>query len=255
MNSVYPIAFQTFLEVKKTKLLTIISLLSLFIIFITLLAANLTYGVPKKIVIDFTLGLLSISSIGIAIFFGVELIAREIENRTLYMILSRPVTRAEFIIGKILGLNLVLLVNTLILCVPALVLYQGYGGSLNPLVCGAIFFIYLEAMLVLLLAIGFSLFTNKVLASLFTIILLFSGHFVEDVLASRLISSMPMTKKFLEHYDLYFPAFYKLNLKEHVLFLEELDLTYFFNISFYAFIYASALVLLISFFFSKRDLK
>lgn len=255
MHSVFKIAYQTFLEIRRTKLLGFIAVMSLLIIFVTLLAANLTYGVPKKIVIDFTLGLLSISSIGFALFFGVELIATEIENRTLYMILSRPVTRAEFIIGKIMGLSIVLMINTLILCLPALFLYRSYGGILDGIVWASIFFIFLEAVLVLLIAIIFSLFTNKVLASIFTIILLFSGHFVEDVLLSRLVQNSPITLTFLKHYDLYFPAFYKLNLKEHVLYIEELELSYFFNTSFYAFIYGSGLVLLISYFFSKRDLK
>lgn len=255
MRSMWAIAYQTFLEIKQTKLMGVISLLSLFIIFITLIAANLTYGVPKRIVIDFTLGLLSISSIGIALFFGVELVSREIENRTLYMILSRPITRAEFIVGKILGLLLVLLINTIVLCLPAIILYSGYGGEINGVLLGAIFFIFLESFLVLNLAILFSLFTNKVLSSLITIGLLFSGHFVEDVLSSRLIQFMPKTKTFLKFYDNFFPAFYKLNLKEHVMFLKEVEFSYFFNIAIYGLLYGSALVLLISYFFTKRDLK
>ena len=75
------------------------------------LLAQLTAGQDVKIIKD--LGLASASMIGlfIAIFFGIGLVTKEVERRSIYSLLSKPVTRSQFVIGKYLGLVLTLLIN------------------------------------------------------------------------------------------------------------------------------------------------
>ena len=71
----------------------------------TYVATEFTYGVPERVALDFGLGMLSLSSLSISLFLGVSLLSKEIESRTVYMVISRPVPRFAFIIGKILGLS------------------------------------------------------------------------------------------------------------------------------------------------------
>src|SRR4051812_6786124 len=103
MNKTFIISYYTFKEILKSKILVNVFFVGLALMGITYVATEFTYGVPEKIAIDFGLGTLSFSSLGISLFLGVGLLSKEIESRTLYMVISRSVPRYAFILGKIAG--------------------------------------------------------------------------------------------------------------------------------------------------------
>src|SRR4051812_38418902 len=109
------VAKYTFKEILKSKILYSTLIIGLCMIVVTVVAAEFTYGVPERVALDFGLGMLSLSSLGIALFMGASLLSKEIESRTVYMVISRPIPRWCFIMGKVMGLMAVLTVNILIL--------------------------------------------------------------------------------------------------------------------------------------------
>ena len=98
LEKIYHIAKYTFVEIYKGKILYNVLLIGIGLILLTYVASEFTYGVPSRVALDFGLGTLYLSSVGIALFLGATLISKELENRTVYMILSRPLKRSSFLL-------------------------------------------------------------------------------------------------------------------------------------------------------------
>jgi ABC-type transport system involved in multi-copper enzyme maturation permease subunit len=158
------------------------------------LLAQLTAGQDVKIIKD--LGLAAASGIGlfIAIFFGIGLVTKEVERRSIYSLLSKPVTRPQFVIGKYLGLVLTLLINLSIM-VAAFYGVLWYldvttvpsaktaweASAMDPRMLKAFALIGVELMLITATAIFFSTFSSPFLSVALTFAVYIVGHFGEDL--------------------------------------------------------------------------
>jgi len=158
------------------------------------LLAQLTAGQDVKIIKD--LGLASASAIGllIAIFFGIGLVTKEVERRSIYSLLSKPVTRTQFVIGKYLGLVLTLLINLSVMVVafyavlwyldvttPSAAKAAWEAPAMDPQMLKAFALIGVELMLITATAIFFSTFSSPFLSVAMTFAVYVIGHFGEDL--------------------------------------------------------------------------
>ncbi|MFP8873786.1 MAG: ABC transporter permease, partial [Myxococcota bacterium] len=145
------------------------------------LVSTLSYVESARIVQDVGLAAIRLFGIGIAIFVGVGLIHNEIDRRTIYTILSKPVSRAEFVLGKYLGLvatvDLLLVALSLVFVLVSL----GVGAPLDGGHAAALVLMAMELMLVVAVATFFSCFTTPMLASLFTVGVVLAGHLSRDL--------------------------------------------------------------------------
>lgn len=137
-----------------------------------------------KIIVDLGLGAILLFGTFIAIFVGTGLVYKEIERRTLYAILAKPVGRGEFLVGKYLGLCLTLAVNVAVmgLGVSLALLYVRRGY--DPLVLHvwpAIALIYVELLIIVAVALLFSAFSSPALSALLTFAVFVIGHFSADM--------------------------------------------------------------------------
>src|SRR3954466_5864287 len=105
------VAVHVFRDSIRDKVLYSIVAFAVLLIASSLLMAQLTAGQDVKIIKDLGLAAMSLFGLFIAIFIGIGLVAREIERRSIYAVLVKPVERHEFIIGKYLGLLATLLAN------------------------------------------------------------------------------------------------------------------------------------------------
>ena len=248
------IAICTFKEIIKSKILVNTLFLGLGIFLITFVASSFTYGEASRIALDFGLGMLSISSVGIAIFIGVTLLSKEIESRTVYMIISRPVPRYSFLMGKILGLLAVLILNILILSVLTLTLYFFMGGEFTTLIPWAILFIILEAIMVLLLVCLLSLISSQTITVIISIMIYISGHTISSAQEANFAKNIPILTDILNVYHFILPGFYKLNIKNYVLYEQTLSSSYLYSSLFYGVFYSLFLLLMSIFFFERKNL-
>lgn len=180
------IAIHTFKESVREKVLYNLVAFALLLIGAAILFGNISVGVERIILI--TLGLTSISVFGllIAIFIGIGLVSKEIDRRTIYNILSKPVSRAEFILGKYLGLLLTLLVNTAIMTggFYLALFYQKHSlGLSDAAFLGAVYFILLQLAIVVGIALVFSCACTPVLSAVFTFCLYVIGNFSGEIRA------------------------------------------------------------------------
>src|ERR1043166_2633664 len=136
--------------------------LLLFVLLLTagaIFLGELSDGQEAKIIVDLGLSAILLFGVFIAIFVGVGLVYKEIERRTLYAILSKPIGRGEFLVGKYLGLCLTLLVNVAIMGVGlslALIYIRRGWDPLAVRIWPAILLIYLELTIMTGVALLFS---------------------------------------------------------------------------------------------------
>ena len=160
------------------------------VLFVLLLTAGafflgeLSAGQETKIIIDLGLSAMLLFGVFIAIFVGVGLVYKEIERRTLYAILAKPIGRGQFLLGKYLGLCLTLLVNVIIMGAGvslALIYIRRGWDPLAIKIWPAIMLIYFELMIITGVALLFSTFSSPALSGLLTFFVFVIGHFSADL--------------------------------------------------------------------------
>jgi len=175
MKGIWAIASNTFREAIRDRILYLLLVFALLLMGLSQVLSLLTVGGEEKIIKD--LGLASISLFGVltAIFIGVALVSKEIERRTIYTIVSKPIHRHEFLLGKYFGLALTLFVNTSVMTLwfYLILFLKGFADARLLL---AIAMIFLELLLVTAFAILFSSFSTPILSTLFSLALYLVGH-------------------------------------------------------------------------------
>jgi ABC-type transport system involved in multi-copper enzyme maturation permease subunit len=253
---VVTIAVHTFKESVRQKVLYNLVAFALLLIGASILFGSISVGVEQIILV--TLGLSSISVFGllIAIFIGIDLVSKEIERRTIYNILSKPVTRAEFILGKYLGLLLTLVVNTAIMMAGfyAALFYQKRALGPGDLVyLGAVYFILLQLAMVVGIALVFSCISTPVLSAIYTFCLYVIGNFSADLRSFGQGSQSPILG--LVSNGLYYalPNFANFNVITQVAHAQKIPAYLWVGNSFYALLYLAILLGLAVLIFEERE--
>ena len=254
MNKTLIVAKYTLIEVYRSKVMLSIVFIAIALLLITYVASEFAYGASYKVALDFGFGLTSISNLIMAIFIGSTLLSKEIENRTLYMILSRPISRSSFMSGKVIGLSSVLVINTVILSLISVGIYYYLGGKVSSLMFWAAWFSFIEAFIVMLFAILFSLITSNALAIIYTIIAWIVGHSITATAKIFFAKSNTFFNFTLKAVSSLIPDLEKLNLKDLLIYEQSISGSYLLKAQLYAFSYMIALLLIISFLFKNKNL-
>jgi ABC-type transport system involved in multi-copper enzyme maturation permease subunit len=186
------IARNAFREAVRDRVLYNLVLFVLLLIGGAIFLGELSAGQETKIIIDLGLSAMLLFGVFIAIFVGVGLVYKEIERRTLYAILSKPIGRGQFLLGKYLGLCLTLLVNVIVMGVGvslALIYMRRGWDPLAAKIWPAILLIYFELTIITAVALLFSTFSSPALSALLTFFVFLIGHFSGDLKALASTSS------------------------------------------------------------------
>jgi ABC-type transport system involved in multi-copper enzyme maturation permease subunit len=177
------IAANTFRETIRNKILYAILAFALLVIGLSYFLADLSVGDLARIIADVGLACIHVFGVIMAVFLGITLVSQEVERKTVYLILSRPVPRWEFIVGKAAGLCGTLFLTTLVMALTLFVVHAGHwGGEFEPGILVASAGIYMELVLLTCLASLFSSFTTPVLSAIFTLSMFLIGHVSGDLL-------------------------------------------------------------------------
>jgi ABC-2 type transport system permease protein len=250
----YLIARYTFKEMLKGKILWNVAVFGFFIALLTYVATELTFGAPARVAIDLGLSSLSLSSYFISLFVGINLIRKEEESRTIYLIISRPVTRVSFLVGKILGVTSFLALNLLILSLLSLSVVLLIGGFITPLALWAMFFTMLESVLLLCVVVTLSLISNQAISLMGAILLLVVGHAVSETANYQYVVMRPWLKSVINLYHLVLPGFYKFNLKDLVIYQGSFSLEQIMRVILYWAFYSIGLISVASIIIKKKNL-
>lgn len=178
------IAIHTFREAVRDRVLYNLIAFALLMSAAAVLVGMISIQIERLVVVNLGLTAVSLFGVVIAILIGIGLVSKEIEKRTLYTVLSRPVRRWEFIAGKFFGLSGTLVVNTFFMAIGvflALLYVSHRFQSSDVTVLVALYFIVLQLLIITALALLFSSFSSPLLSAIFTFCLFVIGSFAEDL--------------------------------------------------------------------------
>ena len=181
MSKIGHIAINTYRETIRDKVLYNLVLFALILIGSSYILGQISIYQEVKIIKDLGLAAISVFGTVIAIFIGIGLVSKEIDRRTLYSLLSKPVSRLEFLLGKYLGLCLTLAVNVVIMSGGLYLVLFYMTRSFETELLKAIYLIYCQLALVTALALLFSTFTSSLMSGVFTGFFFVAGHFSADL--------------------------------------------------------------------------
>jgi Cu-processing system permease protein len=178
------VALNTFREAVRDRVLYSLVFFALLMMAAAILVGQISVGIEEIVIVSLGLSAISVIGLLMAIFIGVGLVSKEMDKRTLYALLAKPVRRWEFLLGKFAGLVLTLTVNTAAmtagLFVASLYVKHSLGRS-DAVLLVAVYFTLLKLSLIVALALLFSCFTTPLLATLFTVGLYLVGLYVQEL--------------------------------------------------------------------------
>lgn len=252
---IWSIAFNAYRESMRDRILLSVFAFALAMIVFSLFAGSISLEQDKAIIEDMGLALIFFLQLFIAVLVGANLMYKEIERKTFFMIIPKPVRKHEIILGKFFGLGmtnaLITVFSSLVFFVVAFLQAHSFAGF--PAMALAIAFGFLETMLVLLASILFSSFTSPILASVYTITLFFVGHS-----ATVFRAVIEKQNSFAVRYGLYalyylFPNLEKFNIRNEVVYGNMPDIKQIVLVLGYGAAYGLFLFILSSIIFEQRE--
>ena len=176
MKKIFAIALNTFREAIRDRILYGFLFFAVCIILFSLVLGQLSLGQQLRTTIDVGLFGISLFSVLIAIFIGINLLNKEIQKRTIYPVLSKPVSRWAYLLGKFFGIALVLLVQILLMLAVFFPLVKLQGGTITFGLVIAVVLIYFEVLVMISMALFFTSFSSPFLSGIFCLGLFIAGR-------------------------------------------------------------------------------
>lgn len=216
---IWAIAANIFREVIRDRILYFIGFFALLMAFAWRLLPEIAVGTHEKIFLDLGLAAIGLLGVIVAVFVGTGLINKEIDKRTILVLIPKPLSRAEFILGKHLGLSGVLAVMLGVMLVIYLLMLLGMKVSFQalPLIV-SVFYLGLELILIAAVAIAFGVFTSSILATLMTFGVYLMGHISKDLIQLGIISKNPNILAITKNIYLILPDLERLNFRNEAVY-------------------------------------
>jgi Cu-processing system permease protein len=246
------VAQNTFRESVRDKVLYVL----LFFAAVAILGSKalgwVSMGQDIKIMKDVSLAAVLIFGVLIAIFVGTNLVYKEIDKRTLYTILARPMRRYEFILGKYLGLAFLLALVTVVMTAVAAIYILALGGSVTASFFLAAALIYAELLLITAFAVLLSSLTSPILGALIVFSIFLFGH------ATTILVDLPQQIEGASRYLLraiYYvvPNLNNFNIRAEAANAVDISLTYVLWALAYGAAYTALLLILAAWAFERKD--
>lgn len=253
MQSLVVVAGNTFKETIRDKILYNLVFFALLLIGASVLLGTLTIGEQSRIINDLGLAAINLVAVIIAIFVGIGLVTKEIERRTIYTILARPITRVRFILGKYLGLGFIVAVNIAIMFAMFLATIWLSGNVIYGSLFQAVELILVETLLVMAIAMFFSTFSSSTLSATMTLGLYVIGHLTGDLKGIAEKSQSQLTETVLTALYYVCPNLELLNIKGQAASGIFVDMGYQATATAYGLAYAGLLLTGACLIFQRRD--
>jgi Cu-processing system permease protein len=248
------ISTNVFREVIRDRVLYLLGLYGIVLLLAMRLLPEIAAATERKILPDVGLALMQVMGLLLSIFVGTNLVNKEIEKRTVLVLIAKPVSRTEFIIGKHLGL-------TGVLGVLVIIMTGIYGAVMtfakvpfvtqDILIHGA--FLWLQLSLVTAIALMFGVFTGPILGIMMTFGIYLMGTLSRDMVTFAKLSKNPDLERISGWFYLILPDIGRLDLKNQVVYHLIPDQTSLLVSGGYGLLYIGLVLSLTSLIFSRRE--
>jgi ABC-type transport system involved in multi-copper enzyme maturation permease subunit len=268
MRAISWIAVSVFKESVRDRVPYNLALFAILLIASSFLLGQLSAGQDVKIIKDLGLAAIAVFGLFIAIFIGIGLVSKEVERRSIYALLAKPISRPQFIVGKYAGLVLTLAVNVAVMTVAlyatlavltylqtpeARAAWDAPGTDVRLL--KAVGLIFVELMIVTAIALFFSTFSTPLLAAALTFGIFIVGHFNTDLKNfDRIVESRPAVWLARGVYHAV-PDFSAFDVKTEVVHGLPVAAGYLAATAAYGFAYIAGLLMVSVLVFARRDFK
>lgn len=250
---VLAIALNTFREGVRDKIFYAIVIFGIIIMGSSRFISTLSVGQVDKITKDLGLATVSLLGLLIAIFVGTKLVYEEISRKTVYTIISKPITRQQFILGKYLGLLLIIAATIGVLTgFFYLVIYLNLR-ELNPHLLKAIALTFFELAVITSIAIFFSTFTSPISSALFTVGIWVAGHFSNDLKALAEMSESSLSRSISMFLYYVVPNLSNFNVRGEVVHEVQISSLFLLFSIIYGLIYSILVILIATLIFKRRS--
>jgi ABC-type transport system involved in multi-copper enzyme maturation permease subunit len=262
------IAINVFRESVRDKVLYNLVLFAVLLTGASYLIGQLTAGQDVKIIKDLGLSATSMFGVFIAVFIGIGLVSKEVERRSIYALLAKPIRRYQLVIGKYCGLMLTLAVNVAVMAgaIYVVLAYMAWGvppsvravwdaPPLDPALLTAVALIFVELMLVTAIAVFFSTFSTPLLSAAFTFGVYIVGHFSSDLRNFQQVVDSPAAASLARGLYWVLPNLAQFDVKADVVHGVHVPFGYVAIAIVYAAVYISVVLAIAMLVFSRRDFK
>jgi ABC-type transport system involved in multi-copper enzyme maturation permease subunit len=268
MRPVALIAVNVFRESVRDKVLYNLVAFAILLIGASYLIGQLTAGQDVKIIKDLGLAATSVFGLFMAIFIGIGLVSKEVDKRSIYSLLAKPISRPQFVLGKYAGLLLTLAVNLAVMAAAlyAVLAYMSWGTSprivqgwerpaVDPLLLGAVLMTFVELSIVTAIALFFSTFSTPLLSAALTFGFFVAGRFSADLRNFDQAVNSPVATGLARALYWVLPNLASFDVRAQVVHGQPVSAGYLALMTGYGALYIGALIVAATVIFSRRDFK
>ena len=175
-DRILAISVNTLRETNRNRVMYVLLLFAVLMILGSVTMGKLALHQPQQLIKDLGLAAISLFGVIIAIYLGVTVVHREIEQKTVYFVIPKPIHRTEFLLGKFAGMVITLALQVALMSVVFLLVLRSYGGGLSIVLIKALLLSLMEVIIVLSVALCLSSLTGPILAGFLTMSLFVLGR-------------------------------------------------------------------------------
>ena len=253
-NNIITIAHNTFRETMRDRILLAAVAVVLAIIGFSLFIGSISLEQNVRMIVDFGVTAIYLLQIFVAVFIGSMLMYKEIEQKTFFLIIPKPIYSYEIILGKCLGLTLTTVSVTLVSAIALfIILFFKDGASFFIPILVSIFLSTLESVILILLSILFSGFVSPIISAIFTVVIYLVGHSGDSLRTLLALTANPVTDIAIKTIYYILPNLNKFNIRNDIIYNTGINMQGVFIAVFYALLYGGLLFFIATFTFKKKE--
>ncbi|MHB8876195.1 MAG: ABC transporter permease [Myxococcaceae bacterium] len=255
IHSFLAVAFNSFREARRNRVSVVVVAFAVALLFSTTLVANVTVITFGRVITDFGLGAMSISLVVLTIFLSCSQLSREIERKTIFLIVSKPVSRGEFLVARFVGnmftLGVLICVMSLIFALEVIL----NGVALTGPQLTAIVMLFFELLVVASIGFLLSSFSSQLVSAVVTTGVYLAGHLSEDMYALASRAKAPLMKPVGHALYYVLPNLGRLNYRPNASYNLPSSLSALLGSAAYGTAYAALMITIAVIIFSRRDFR
>ncbi len=238
------IAKNTFKEIVRNRFLYLILFFAFVFILFSLALGNLTIGESEKVIVDFGLGMIEIFGLIGVLFVWSQLLFKEVDGKTIFLILSKPIKRQDFILGKFFGFSATIALIVLLQTILFLGVLLLKWIAITDLILWALFFTFLKLEILLAIVFFFSTFMSNIMTIMVSLMVYLISHSFSLIIDLFVKLQDSIMLQIVRIFQIIFPPMQALNIKDVIGSFSEFSLKFFMYNSVYSLLY----ILIILFF-------
>ncbi|MCY1081150.1 ABC transporter permease [Archangium lansingense] len=255
MGPFVALALNGFREARRNRVTLLVAIFALAMLMSTSLVLEVTVGTFDRVITDVGLGTMSLMLVLLTIFLSSGLISREIERRTIFLMVSKPLSRGAFLVGRLMGNMLTVTVLQLLMAALFFLMMRFYGSPISTAHLAAVGMLWFE--LWVLSAVGFlmSSFSSQMVSAFVTVSTYFAGHLASDIYALAGRSKSDGIQALGKAVYYLMPDLSRFNYRPHATYYASIASSELLSTALYGMAYTGVLVALAVILFNRRDFR